>query len=172
MSDLQLAKQENPTDFYNLPGLEHYRKGTGDEPDLLYRLPELIEAMSSRPNDPVVISEGEKDVDRLLSLGFIATTNPNGALNWKREFNAILAGREVVVLIDNDDKGRMRSARIVEECKLEIFMVLYSGHSIEKTANRVSSPSRYRGTPRTFFASATLRLNVLMRIFYVRNRKI
>ena len=58
------------------------------------------------------------------------------------------------------------------QCKPEIFMVLYSGHSIEKTANRASGLSRYRGTPRTFFAYATLQLKVLMRISYVRNRKI
>lgn len=111
MDDLQFARDEG--EVYRLPGLEEYRKGTGDEPDLLYRLPELQTAMADRPNDPIFICEGEKDVDRLRGAGLIATTNAKGALNWKPEFNPVLAGRDVVILTDNDDKGRQRTAKLL-----------------------------------------------------------
>lgn len=112
MGDLQLHKQEWPEEFYRLPGLTNFMKGTGDEPDLLYRLDELVAAMADRPADPVFIAEGEKDTDTLWALGLIATTNPNGALNWKAEFNPRFAGRDVVVMVDNDDKGRKRATTI------------------------------------------------------------
>lgn len=110
-SDLQFAQDEG--ELYKFPGIEHYRKGAGDEPDLLYRLPELLATTAERPHDPIFICEGEKDVDRLWAAGLIATTNPKGALNWKPEFNATLAGRNVVILTDNDDKGRKRTAKLL-----------------------------------------------------------
>ena len=70
---------------------------------VLYRLPELIAA----PTDCIVfVVEGEKDVDRLLSLGLVATCNPGGAGKWRREFNVFFRGRDVVILPDNDDAGR------------------------------------------------------------------
>ena len=112
MGELQSAKQESPSDFYRLPGLEHYMKGTAGGPDLLYRLPGLQGQMAARPNDPVFITEGEKDADTLTELGLIATTNPNGASNWKPEFNALFSERDVVLCIDNDEKGRKRGAKI------------------------------------------------------------
>jgi predicted P-loop ATPase len=110
-SDLAEAQQAGET--YRFPNVDHYRKGTGDEPDLLYRLPDLLKAMAERPDDPVLICEGEKDVDRLWDQGLIATTNAKGALNWKPEFNAVLAGRNVVILTDNDSKGRKRTAKLL-----------------------------------------------------------
>lgn len=57
------------------------------------------------------------------------------------------------------------------ECKLEIFMVLCSGHSIQKTANGVRSAFCHRGIPQPYFAYSSLPLNMLMRKYYVRNRK-
>src|SRR5690349_6037663 len=48
-----------------------------------YRLHELAQ---SRPILPVLIAEGEKDVDNLVSLGFLASCNPGGAGKWRPEF--------------------------------------------------------------------------------------
>lgn len=117
MGELQMEKQDCGDEFYRLPGLEFFRKGTGDEPDLLYRLPELQAEMAARPDDPVFITEGEKDADTLCELGLIATTNPNGALNWRADFSARFAGHDVAVLIDNDDKGRTRGAKLLGELR-------------------------------------------------------
>src|SRR5690606_33566816 len=52
-SDLAEAKLEGET--YRYPDIDHYRKGTGDEPELLYRLPELLKAMAERLDDTIFI---------------------------------------------------------------------------------------------------------------------
>lgn len=111
MSDL--ADAQNAGETYRDPDIDHYRKGTGDEPALLYRLPELLKAMAEQPDDPIFICEGEKDVDRLWDAGLLATTNPKGALSWRGEFNATLKGRDLVILTDNDEKGRKRTAKLL-----------------------------------------------------------
>lgn len=78
--------------------------GLGEQPRLLYRLPELLAA----PRDiPVYIVEGEKCVDTLHALGFVATTNMGGAEKWHLTSGTadVLAGRHVVILPDNDAPG-------------------------------------------------------------------
>lgn len=77
----------------------------------LYRLPELTQAKGSRV---VFIVEGEKDVDRLYALGFLATTNPGGAGKWKPAFSEALKDRHIVVVPDNDKIGKEHSAVVVE----------------------------------------------------------
>ena len=75
-----------------------------------YRLDELLAEL----NALVLIPEGEKDVDRLWSLGFVATTNVAGAGKWGDELSSWLAGRDVVVLPDNDpldDNGKGGAGR-------------------------------------------------------------
>lgn len=76
---------------------------------VLYRLPELLTAQS---DEPVLIVEGEKDVDRLSELGFIATTNTGGAAKWRNEYSEALRGRRVVILPDNDDAGRRHGEKV------------------------------------------------------------
>ena len=49
--------------------------------ELLYRLPEVIQAVKA--GETVFICEGEKDVDRLRSLGLTATTNAGGPESGK-----------------------------------------------------------------------------------------
>lgn len=70
-------------------------------PRVLYRLPELINSESSL----VFVVGGEKDVDRLHSLGLVATTNSSGEGKWKPEYNKYLKGKDVVVIADNDKSG-------------------------------------------------------------------
>jgi hypothetical protein len=71
---------------------------------LPYRLPELLAA---DPNGIVVICEGEKDVDNVRTkLGFTATCNSMGAMNWQPEISHWLKDRDVVIVPDNDPPGR------------------------------------------------------------------
>jgi putative DNA primase/helicase len=74
---------------------------------VLFHLREVVEA-------PIVfVVEGEKDVETLRSQGFVATTNAGGAeAPWLPEFTEALAGREVILIPDNDRPGRKRAARI------------------------------------------------------------
>jgi hypothetical protein len=76
---------------------------------VLYKLPELLRA---GPNRMVFIVEGEKDADRLRSIGLVATTNAMGAGKWLPDYNAPLKGRNVTILPDNDDPGRKHAEQV------------------------------------------------------------
>ena len=52
----------------------------------------LFELRANATDDPVLVVEGEKDVDRLASLGFVATCNAGGANKWPAELNRALPG--------------------------------------------------------------------------------
>ena len=68
-----------------------------------YRLPELV----GDPADAeVYVPEGEADVERLRSLELCATCNDGGAGKWDPDFGRYFTGRRVIVLPDNDEKGR------------------------------------------------------------------
>jgi hypothetical protein len=81
----------------------------GDVRRVLYRLPEII---ASDAQTTVFIVEGEKDADRLASLGLIATTNTGGAGKWRDEYNEHLRGRNICILPDNDEPGRAHAAKV------------------------------------------------------------
>jgi DNA primase len=69
---------------------------------VLYRLPDLLRADTSAM---VFIVEGEKDAERLVTLGLVATTNPGGAGKWRSEYVQGLRDRYVCVVPDNDKPG-------------------------------------------------------------------
>ena len=75
---------------------------------ILYRLPEVIEAIAM--GRTVFIVEGEKDVDRLWALDVAATCNAGGAGKWSSVLTEHLRGADVVLLPDNDDAGRNHAA--------------------------------------------------------------
>ncbi len=67
-----------------------------------YRLPELRAADLAAT---VYVVEGEKDVENLRALGYVATCNAMGAGKWRAEYNAFLRGRQVVILPHHDKAG-------------------------------------------------------------------
>ena len=71
-----------------------------------YRLPEVISAQT------VLVAEGEKDVDNLSALGFVATTCPMGARKWRESFNQYLQGKDIVLIPDNDREGREHMTQV------------------------------------------------------------
>lgn len=86
---------------------------------VLYRLPELLKALKDFPDTPVFICEGEKDVNRCWDEGLFPATCIRGGASgkWRPEFSQILAGRDIVVLADNDDAGRQFAHRIAKELR-------------------------------------------------------
>ena len=78
--------------IYNLDGITR----------VLYNLPELLK----ESGEPVFIVEGEKDCNNLLKIGAIATTNSGGGAKWEKSFNKYFAGKDVIILPDNDIVGR------------------------------------------------------------------
>jgi len=79
----------------------------GIEP-VLYNLPRVIKAPE------ILFVEGEKDADRLASLGFIATTAPMGAKKWRESYGEVLKGKHIIILPDNDEPGREYAEKIAK----------------------------------------------------------
>jgi DNA primase len=70
-----------------------------------YHLPELIQAKEN--NLPVIICEGEKDVDNVREkLDFVATTTAQGSNAWSNDYTDFFDGLDVMILPDNDQPGR------------------------------------------------------------------
>ena len=74
-----------------------------DDQRVIYRWPDLLQY----PDATVFITEGEKDADRVASLGHCATTVAAG--KWTTECIDALASRDVIILEDNDDAGRKKA---------------------------------------------------------------
>jgi hypothetical protein len=82
---------------------------------VLYRFPELIEAVSNE--HPIFIAEGEKAVDALIKLGVPATCSPHGAGKWRDEYSQHLKGAEVIILPDSDDPGESHAQAVLAALK-------------------------------------------------------
>jgi hypothetical protein len=65
----------------------------------LYMLHEIV------PAKACVLTEGEKDVETLRSLGMAATTAPNGAESWRLDYAHWFANKKVWILPDSDPPG-------------------------------------------------------------------
>ena len=76
-----------------------------------YRLPELLAA---DPTDPVYIVEGEKDADRLASLGFVVTTSSGGSNGKWPDLSEPFAGRTIYIIPDNDEPGHKYAQRVAQ----------------------------------------------------------
>ncbi len=74
----------------------------------------LFELRKGKTGAPLLIVEGEKDVDRLAGLGFVATCNAGGANKWPAELNRHFQGSIVYILPDNDDAGRNQARRVAQ----------------------------------------------------------
>lgn len=77
--------------------------GLGQIERVPYRLPELL---SGDKSAPVYFVEGERKADKLVGWGLAATAIPFGAKGWKSYYGKHFAGRNVVILPDNDEPGR------------------------------------------------------------------
>ena len=78
-------------------------------PRVLYNYPELL----ARPTERVFIVEGEKDVETLMAIGLLATTNSGGAGKWRDSYSKCLKGRDIAILPDNDEPGLRHAHQIV-----------------------------------------------------------
>lgn len=108
---LYQAVRMEPKDFrQRVPdGADGWIWRLGKKRRVLYRLPDLRRA---NPCDPVYVVEGEKDVNRLYSLGLVATCNVGGAGKWKEDYNEHLTNRRVVIVPDNDEPGHKHADKI------------------------------------------------------------
>jgi hypothetical protein len=87
-----------------------WRLGVGRGLRPLYRLGDIL----ARPDERVVVVEGERCVEALRSLGVLACTSFGGANGAGRADWRPLKGRRVVLLGDNDDAGEAYVADVCE----------------------------------------------------------
>ncbi|MFA7175411.1 MAG: phage/plasmid primase, P4 family, partial [Kiritimatiellia bacterium] len=73
---------------------------------VLYNLPGLS------VSDWAILVEGEKDADTLTALDLPATTNAGGAGKWQESYTATLAGKDIVIMPDNDPVGEGRADKL------------------------------------------------------------
>src|SRR5262249_51692608 len=83
----------------------------GADTSVLYHKEEVDEAIAA--GHTILVVEGEKDVDRLWSIGIPATCNAHGAADptknqkpkWKPEHSEQLRGADIIVIPDHDHAG-------------------------------------------------------------------
>jgi 5S rRNA maturation endonuclease (ribonuclease M5) len=122
---------------------------------VLYRLPQVVEAVKTGAT--VYVVEGEKDADAIAAIGVVATCNPGGASRtgkWRPEYSDMLEGADVVVIADRDEAGRAHaravaadlagkaaSVRVVEAAvdrpKADVSDHLAAGHSLDELVDQV-----------------------------------
>ena len=108
---------------------------------VLYRLSEILTA------ETVYIVEGEKDADRLWSLGIPSTTNPQGAGKWREEYNASLVGKRIVIFPDNDEPGKQHARQIARSLLPVAALPQKSKVATTDCSVRESKPDILCGTP-------------------------
>jgi putative DNA primase/helicase len=86
-------RPRRPDGKWNLEGVER----------VPYRLPELMQGV--KDSKQILLLEGEKDVDRAMGMGLIATTFYGGAGKWRQEYLEYFRGVDVVLIPDNDNPG-------------------------------------------------------------------
>ena len=82
----------------------------GDCQRVLYHLSDLQEAIAA--DHTIFIPEGERKVDLLRSWNIPATCNSGGAEKWRPEFSEYFKDADVVLLPDNDERGRKHVAAV------------------------------------------------------------
>ena len=98
---LRLPKDPKPDDLKAEPG--------GYAKLVIYNWKRILD----NPSKMVFILEGEKACDYFWTeLGLLATTNPGGAGNWKKEFSKFLKDRIVAGIPDNDPAGAVHVIKV------------------------------------------------------------
>ena len=96
-------------------------------PTTLYQIPELIPGLMA--GDPILVVEGERDVDALRAAGCVATCNSGGAGKWRDELSQAFtrADRcEIRVIQDRDEPGEKHARQVFDS----ISAILPEGSSI------------------------------------------
>lgn len=107
-------------------GASWVRKQPADYQPLLYRYPQILEAIAG--GEHVWIVEGEKDADAGAAIGLATTTNSSGGANFPAELAPTFKGATVNVVLDRDATGWDRGVRLhdvlLEAGAAQVFLLL------------------------------------------------
>jgi hypothetical protein len=127
----------------------------GDTRRVIYRLPQVIEALKAGKG--VVIVEGERDVHTLESKGQVATTCPGGAGKWRDSYSVIFKGAKVAVIQDMDAPDPKTGKRPGQEHAEQVKA------SLEAVGAQVTMLQPAVGKDVTDHVNAGLKLGALVR---------
>ena len=105
---------------------KQWSSGRPDGVPLLFNLAAIATVIAKYPAIPLLIVEGEKDVNTAGGLGLLATTNADGAGKWRVEDTQTLiklGARKVVICPDNDGPGidhGIRVAKMFQQANIEV----------------------------------------------------
>ena len=89
--------------------------GHYDEPEILpYEIRLVCSIGADVRHATIYVVEGEKCADALNRLGLVATCNAGGAGNWQPELSQYFAGRNLVILPDNDEAGETHCRKVAD----------------------------------------------------------
>jgi len=108
----QVCRTEEKSFPQRRPVADGWEWGLGDTDRVLYRLPDVKDAINE--GKTLFLVEGEKDANNLVKLGFKATCNPMGAGKWNKRYTDALKGARVVILPDNDEEGRKHAFHVAK----------------------------------------------------------
>ena len=93
------------------------QKHKGEKCEWVYSMDGVRRVLYNLPNvkkSPVVVlCEGEKDCETVNKLGLVATTNPGGAEKWLDSYSDYLVGKDLIILGDNDEAGRLHVKKVL-----------------------------------------------------------
>lgn len=90
-----------------------WRWSLGDVKRVIYRLPEIIEALDG--GEVIYIAEGEKDVEALVRQGVAATCNSGGAGKWRDEYTDLFIDAHVKIIADKDKPGQAHARQVADQ---------------------------------------------------------
>ena len=105
---------------------KQWSSGRPDGVPLLFNLAAIATVIATYPDIPLLIVEGEKDVNTAGGLGLLATTNADGAGKWRIEDTQALiklGARKVVICPDNDGPGidhGIHVAKTFQQANIEV----------------------------------------------------
>jgi hypothetical protein len=77
----------------------------------------LRELLESSPEDPVVVTEGEKCAEAAARCGLVAVTSIGGSHGQQKTDWSPLRGRKVIILPDNDLAGKKHTDKVLALCR-------------------------------------------------------
>lgn len=93
---------------------------------VLYRLPNILAALTEKPDRWIALTEGEKCAESLEALGIVATTHPLGAEHWHPRYAESLAGSRVAVFYDLDPCNQKTRKRPGQLWAVQVARDLYA----------------------------------------------
>jgi len=108
----QVVRMEPKTFRQRRPDGTGWSWSLGDTRRVLYRLPEVLQAV--RDGVTVYVVEGEKDVHTLEGRELVGTCNPGGAGKWLPAYSDSLRDADVVIIADRDDPGQAHARMVAQ----------------------------------------------------------